>query len=62
MGHLFMEKRNGLIMIPSMTHAAGTAEREATNEMVADVADSLHITLGGDKNMIPGILCCPRAI
>jgi transposase len=50
MGHLLMENRNGLIVVPSVTHATGTAEREAAEEMVEQVAGDRRITLGGDKN------------
>lgn len=50
MGHLLMENRNGLIVVSSVTHATGTAEREAAEEMVAEVAGSRRVTLGGDKN------------
>lgn len=50
MGHLLMENRNGLIVVPTLTHATGTAEREAATEMVEEVAGSNRITLGGDKN------------
>ena len=50
MGHLLMENRNGLIVVPTVTHATGTAEREAAEAMVTEVAGSRRITLGGDKN------------
>lgn len=50
MGHLLMENRNGLIIVPSVTHATGTAEREAAEKMLQDVAGTQRITVGGDKN------------
>lgn len=50
MGHLLMENRNGLVVVPSVTHATGTAEREAAEEMVSEVAGDQRITLAGDKN------------
>jgi transposase len=50
MGHLLMENRNGLIVVPAVTHATGTAEREAAEEMVERVAGDRRITVGGDKN------------
>jgi len=50
MGHVLMENRNGLIVNTGLTHATGTAEREAAAEMVAEVAGSKRITVGGDKN------------
>ena len=50
MGHVLMENRNGLIVDTGLTHATGTAEREAAAEMVAEVAGAKRITVGGDKN------------
>jgi transposase len=50
MGHALMENRNGLIVGTTLTHATGTAEREAGVAMVAEVAGSKRITVGGDKN------------
>jgi transposase len=49
LGHALMENRNGLIIDGSITHATGTAEREAAVEMVADVAGERRITVAGDK-------------
>lgn len=49
LGHALMENRNGLIIDGVITHATGTAEREAAAEMVADVAGNKRITVGGDK-------------
>jgi len=49
LGHALMENRNGLIIDGSITHATGTAEREAAAEMVAEVAGDKRITVGGDK-------------
>jgi len=49
LGHALMENRNGLIVESTITHATGTAEREAAVEMVAEVAGAKRITLGGDK-------------
>ena len=49
LGHALMENRNGLIVDGLITHATGTAEREAALEMVADVAGNRRITVGGDK-------------
>jgi len=50
MGHLLMENRNGLIVVPSVTHATGTAEREAAEKMAEQVAGDRRVTLAGDKN------------
>jgi transposase len=49
LGHALMENRNGLIINGIITHATGTAEREAAGEMAADVAGNKRITVGGDK-------------
>ena len=49
LGHALMENRNGLIVDGSITHATGTAEREAAVEMVAGVAGNKRITVCGDK-------------
>ena len=48
-GHALMENRNGLIVDGMITHATGTAEREAAVEMVAEVAGKQRMTVGGDK-------------
>jgi IS5 family transposase len=57
MGHALMENRNGLVVDATLTHATGTAEREATLTMLdrrrrhAVGGSSAHrrITLGADK-------------
>jgi len=49
-GHVFMENRNGLIVDVQLTHATGTAEREAAIVMVKQISGSRRITVGGDKN------------
>lgn len=49
LGHALMDNRNGLITDGTITHATGTAEREAAAEMVAEVAGKKRITVGGDK-------------
>ena len=49
MGHLLMENRNGLVVDTETTRATGTAEREAAEAMVGDVAGTGRITLGSDK-------------
>lgn len=54
MGHALMENRNGLVVDATLTHATGTAEREATLTML-DRRTGRHrtgrhrITLGADK-------------
>jgi transposase len=50
MGHAFMENRNGLAIGGEVTHATGTAEREAALSLVERHRPSQgRITLGGDK-------------
>jgi transposase len=50
MGHLLMENRNGLVVDAQLTHATGTAEREAALAMLARRAGrGGRLTLGADK-------------
>jgi transposase len=49
MGHVLMENRNGLAVDATLTHASGTAEREATLAMLDRRAARRRITLGADK-------------
>jgi transposase len=49
LGHVLMENRNGLIVDTRLTLAAGTAEREAAVEMVADLPGQSRVTVGADK-------------
>lgn len=49
MGHVLMENRNGLVVASTVTQATGTAEREATLEMLDSQCDHMPQTLGGDK-------------
>jgi hypothetical protein len=49
MGHLLMENRSSLVVDTETTHATGTAEREAAEAMIGDVAGCGRITLGADK-------------
>lgn len=50
MGHALMENRNGLIVEVRVTHATGTAEREAALEMLKDYElRAPRVTLGADK-------------
>jgi transposase len=57
MGHALMENRNGLAVAGTVTHATGTAEREAALALLArprrrsirGVRRAGRITLGGDK-------------
>ena len=48
-GHVLMENRNGLVAQVCLTHATGTAEREAALTLVARLRGKRRITLGGDK-------------
>lgn len=49
MGHAVMENRNGFAVSGEVTHATGTAEREATLSWVDQRNSKRRITLGGDK-------------
>ncbi len=49
MGHVLTENRNGLVVQAELTHATGTAEREAASTMIGALAGSHRITVGGDK-------------
>ena len=50
LGHLLTENRHGLIIDALVTHATGTAERDAAGAMIADLPDTHRVTVGGDKN------------
>jgi len=49
MGHVLMENRNGLAVDVRLTHATGTAEREAALAMIGDRPGSRRKTLAADK-------------
>ncbi len=49
MGHIVTENRNGLIVDTRLTVASGTAERDASLEMVENKRSEKRITLGADK-------------
>jgi transposase len=49
MGHALMENRHGLVVDATLTHATGTAEREATLTMLDRRKGRPPITLGADK-------------
>ena len=49
LGHLLMENRHGLVVDAKLTHASGTAEREAALDMLGDLPDRGTITVGADK-------------
>ena len=49
MGHVLMENRHGLAVDATLTHATGTAEREATLTMLDRREGRHRITLGADK-------------
>ena len=49
MGHVLMENRNGLAVEAMLTHATGTAEREAMLAMLDRHDADRRITLGADK-------------
>lgn len=49
MAHALMENRNGLVVDTLVTHATGTAEREAALAMMERVPGRRRVTLGADK-------------
>lgn len=50
-GNIINENRNNLVVETLLNHATGTAEREASLEMVDNIKPpSKKVTLGGDKN------------
>jgi transposase len=49
MGHVLMENRNGLAVATALTHATGTAEREAALAILDRRKPRHRITLGADK-------------
>ena len=52
LGHVLMENRNGLVVQTRLTRATGTAEREASVEMLQEKRKQKdgRLTVGGDKN------------
>lgn len=52
LGHALMENRHGLVVDGRVTHANGTAERDAAEEMGSEkrACAGKRITLGSDKN------------
>lgn len=48
-GHVLMENRSSLVVDARLTHAPGTAEREAALDMPAGVPGRHKITFGADK-------------
>jgi len=48
-GHLLMENGNGLVVDARLTHATGTAEREAALDMLGDLPAGGRVTVGADK-------------
>ena len=48
-GHVFMENRNGLVADACLTHASGTAERDAALTMLDRRKDKRRSTPGADK-------------
>jgi len=49
MGHLLMENRHALVVDTRLTHATGTAERDAAASMLGDLQAGGRITVGADK-------------
>jgi transposase len=49
MGHALMENRTGLVVDVEVTHATGTAEREAAKAMIERTVTQPGATVGADK-------------
>lgn len=49
MGHILMANRNGVVVDSRVTHANGTAEREAALPIATSLPGNHRITLGADK-------------
>jgi hypothetical protein len=50
LGHVLMEKRNGLLVPTFLTEANRRAERDAAMLMAKAIPSGKRVTLGGDKN------------
>jgi transposase len=50
LGHVLMENRHGLVVDTRVTHATGTAEREAALAMAEAIPGQQRVTLGADQN------------
>ena len=50
LGHVLTENRHGLIIDALVTHATGTAERDAAAALIADLPATRRVTVAGDKN------------
>jgi transposase len=61
-GHVLMENRNGLVAHSCLTHATGTAERDAAIALVDRMAPGRRITLGADRGYdVAGFIAALRA-
>ena len=61
-GHVLMENRSGLVARSCLTHATGTAEREAALHLLDQLAARRRITLGADKGYdVAGFVAALRA-
>jgi transposase len=49
LGHVLMENRNGLVVNTRLSQATGTAERDASRDMAAEIPGTQRVTLGADK-------------
>jgi hypothetical protein len=48
--HVFMDHRHGLMVETQVTHATGTAEREAALTMAEAILGQQRVTMRADKN------------
>ena len=61
-GHVLMENRNGLVAHSCLTHATGTAERDAALALIDRMPPGRRITLGADKGYdVAGFIAALRA-
>lgn len=61
-GHVLMENRNGLVVHSCLTHASGTAERDAALDLVDRLGSKRRITLGADKGYdVAGFIAALRS-
>ncbi len=61
MGHALMENRTGLVVDGLVTHATGTAERDAAKQMVRRTIRKSDTTLGADRGYdVPGFVAALR--
>ena len=61
LGHLLTENRHGLIIDALVTHATGTAERDAAGAMIADLPDTHRVRSAATRTTTPKVSCTNSA-